>query len=151
MFTLPLVATRLISMQEGAGLKMERSLQSSAVMQIKMKTERNGDGTKEHREIGNRDTPRCGRGKKEKPRCSPGRSAWLVWHLTSLSLYTELITVMQRAQFYFNKAREREREREMGGINKIVGKHGKNATEHFLQKNKCVIIHYPDAVNSPPF
>lgn len=58
MFTLPLVATRLISMQEGAGLKMERSLQSSAVMQIKMKTERNGDGTKEHREIGKRDTPR---------------------------------------------------------------------------------------------
>ena len=33
----------------------------------------------------------------------------LVWHLTSSSLYTELITVMQRAQFYSNKARERER------------------------------------------
>lgn len=58
--------------------------------------------------------------KKYQPGCTPGRFAWLVWHLTLLSLYTELITVMQRAQFYFNKARERQTER--GEINKTLGK-----------------------------
>lgn len=58
---------------------------------------------------------------KEKPGCTPGRFAWLVWHLTSLSLYTELITVMQRAQFYSNKARETE---EKMGTNKTPGKQG---------------------------
>lgn len=50
MFTLPLAATtRHLRMQEGAGLKMETSLQTSAVMQTKrqqkVRAERKGDGT----------------------------------------------------------------------------------------------------------
>lgn len=49
MFTLPLAATtRHLRMQEGAGLKMETSLQTSAVMQTKRQqkvgAERKGDG-----------------------------------------------------------------------------------------------------------
>lgn len=71
MFTLPLVATKRLSVQEGVGLKMERSPQTSAVMQTKwqrkVEAERNGDGTKKHRETGKRDTPRCGTGKKKSP------------------------------------------------------------------------------------
>lgn len=57
--------------------------------------------------------------KQKEPGCSPGRSAWLVWHLTSSSLYTELLTVMQRAQYYSNKARE---------INRLKEEKGKHVT-----------------------
>lgn len=70
-------------------------------------------GREKHHAIGKHEKAQdVEQNKKEKPGCTPGRFAWLVWHLTSLSLYTELITVMQRAQFYSTKAREREGERE---------------------------------------
>lgn len=59
-----------------------------------------------HRVIGKCDLPL--KVEQKEPGRSPGRSAWLVWHLTLSSLYTELITVMQRAQYYSNKAKERE-------------------------------------------
>lgn len=65
---------------------------------------------KKHRECGKCDIPQ--KIERTEPGRSPGGSARLVWHLTSSSLYTELLTVMQRAQFYSNKARERERDRE---------------------------------------
>lgn len=96
-------------------------------------------GQEKHHAIGKHDKD-VEQNKKEKPGCTPGRFAWLVWHLTSLSLYTELITVMQRAQFYSTKAREGGWERK-GGINKTLGKQGKTTTEqHFLQKTKCCVV-----------
>lgn len=64
---------------------------------------------KKHRECVKCDIPQ--KIERTEPGRSPGRSARFVWHLTSSSLYTELLTVMQRAQFYSNKARERDRER----------------------------------------
>lgn len=123
---------------------MERRLQPSAANANQTTTEswsRKKWRREKHRETGKRDTPGCGTGKEEKPGCTPGRFAWLVWHLTSLSLYTELITVMQRAQFYFNKARDRERDRQRGGklTRPWENKEKKNTTEHFLQKTRCVI------------
>lgn len=66
---------------------------------------------KKHRECVKCDIPQ--KIEWTEPGRSPGRSARFVWHLTSSSLYTELLTVMQRAQFYSNKARERERQREI--------------------------------------
>lgn len=61
-----------------------------------------------HRVIKKCDIPQ--KVEQKEPGPSPDRSAWLVWHLTSSSLYTELITVMQRAQYYSNKAREINRD-----------------------------------------
>lgn len=86
-------------------------------------------GQEKHHAIGKHDKD-VEQNKKEKPGCTPGRFAWLVWHLTSLSLYTELITVMQRAQFYSTKAREGgwERKGGGGGINKTPGKPQQNNT-----------------------
>lgn len=84
---------------------------------------------------------------QKEPGRSPSGSARLVWHLTSSSLYTELITVMQRAQYYSNKARERlteteEVERKTRNRKK---KEAQQQTENRFCVNSC-----PDAVNFLP-
>lgn len=98
----------------------------------KLKQEEMETGQEKHHAIGKHD--KDVEQNKKKPGCTPGRFAWLVWHLTSLSLYTELITVMQRAQFYSTKAREGG-----WGINKTLGKQGKTE-QNFLQKTKCCVV-----------
>lgn len=87
---------------------------------------------------------------QKEPGRSLRRSARLVWHLTSSSLYTELITVMQRAQYYSNKARERQRERDWGRKTRNRTKRG--GTTFSSRQNKfCVMNSCPDAVNLPPY
>lgn len=92
---------------------------------------------KKHRECVKCDIPQ--KIERTEPGRSPGRSARFVWHLTSSSLYTELLTVMQRAQFYSNKARERQREinrrkdKETGRHNNISSRQNKRwAVTEFL-------------------
>lgn len=95
---------------------------------------------KKHRECGKCDIPQ--KIERTEPGRSPGGSARLVWHLTSSSLYTELLTVMQRAQFYSNKAREREREteRDQQRLTKKKKRRQRKgeAQQHFLQTKQAL-------------
>lgn len=104
--------TRRLSMQAEFGQKT-RGLKSVDFTTMETKYRRTRERRskrkkqdEKHHVIGKCDIPR--KVQQKEPGRSPGRSARLVWHLTSLSLYTELITVMQRAQYYSNKARERD-------------------------------------------
>lgn len=95
---------------------------------------------------------------RKEPGRSPGGSARLVWHLTSSSLYTELITVMQRAQYYSNKARERKRKRERSTETKTNEKktqeqeEKREAQRHFPpdETSPVCVNSCPDAVKFPP-
>lgn len=74
-----------------------------------------------------------------------------MWHLTS-SLYTELITVMQRAQYYSNKAKERltderqkreierQKEREREGINNTEQEEKGGTTIFLPDTNKFSVV-----------
>lgn len=89
---------------------------------------------KKHRECVKCDIPQ--KIERTEPGRSPGRSARFVWHLTSSSLYTELLTVMQRAQFYSNKARERDQQK----LTKKKRRRQRNreAQQHFLQTKQAL-------------